>query len=166
MATIAVFLALGGGAYAALKLPKNSVGSKQIKANAVRSSKVKNGSLLADDFKAGQLPQGAKGDKGDPGAPATRLFLHAEYNPIAPAFTVYGHGPDVTAARNGQGDYTVTFPQDISECVAVGSIGSDFGTTTGSPTGTFNRVTSTAVRVFTFTGGTQQDQPFSVAVFC
>ena len=26
MATIAMFLALGGGAYAALKLPKNSVG--------------------------------------------------------------------------------------------------------------------------------------------
>lgn len=48
------------------------VGSKQLKANAVKSSKVKNGSLLAGDFKAGQLPagargvQGLKGDKGDP----------------------------------------------------------------------------------------------------
>ena len=31
MATIAVFLALGGGAYAALRLPKNSVGTRQIK---------------------------------------------------------------------------------------------------------------------------------------
>jgi hypothetical protein len=40
MATIAVFLALGGGAYAAFKLPENSVGSKQIKADAVKSSKV------------------------------------------------------------------------------------------------------------------------------
>jgi hypothetical protein len=73
MATVAVFLALGGGAYAALKLPKNSVGSKQIKANAVNSSKVANGSLLAGDFKAGQLPAGAaglKGDKGDPCSPS------------------------------------------------------------------------------------------------
>ena len=35
MATIAVFLALGGGAYAALRLPRNSVGARQIKANAV-----------------------------------------------------------------------------------------------------------------------------------
>jgi hypothetical protein len=70
IATIALFLALGGGAYAALKLPKNSVGSAQIKANAVNSSKVKNGSLLAGDFKAGQLPagaQGAQGLKGDQG---------------------------------------------------------------------------------------------------
>jgi hypothetical protein len=64
MATIAVFLALGGGAYAALSLPKNSVGSKQIKRNAVNSSKVKNRSLLAADFKAGQLPAGPQGLQG------------------------------------------------------------------------------------------------------
>jgi hypothetical protein len=31
MATIAVFLALGGGTYAALRLPQNSVGTRQIK---------------------------------------------------------------------------------------------------------------------------------------
>jgi hypothetical protein len=71
IATLALFIALGGGAYAALKLPKNSVGSKQIKKNAVTSKKVKNGSLLPSDFKPGQLPagargaQGPKGDKGD-----------------------------------------------------------------------------------------------------
>ena len=35
MATIAVFIALGGGAYAALKVPKDSVGNKQLKNNAV-----------------------------------------------------------------------------------------------------------------------------------
>jgi hypothetical protein len=64
MATIAVFVALGGGAYAALRVPKNSVGSKQLKANAVNSSKVKNGSLLEGDFKAGQLPAGPQGPKG------------------------------------------------------------------------------------------------------
>src|SRR4051794_7969218 len=72
MATIAVFVALGGGAYAAIKLPKNSVGTAQLKKNAVTGAKVKDGSLIAKDFKAGQLPvgaQGAKGDKGDPGAP-------------------------------------------------------------------------------------------------
>src|SRR3954451_22337955 len=73
MATFAVFVVLGGGAYAATKLPKNSVGAAQLKKNAVTSPKVKNGTLLAADFKAGQLPagaagaQGAKGDKGDPG---------------------------------------------------------------------------------------------------
>jgi hypothetical protein len=34
MATAAVFIALGGGAYAATRLPANSVGSRQLKENA------------------------------------------------------------------------------------------------------------------------------------
>lgn len=67
VALLALVVAMGGVGYAAFKLPKNSVGSKQIKANAVNSGKVKNGSLLADDFKAGQLPAGPKGDTGPQG---------------------------------------------------------------------------------------------------
>lgn len=69
VACIALFVALGSGAYAATQLPKNSVGSKQIKKNAVNSAKVKDGSLQATDFKAGQLPAGPQGPKGDTGAP-------------------------------------------------------------------------------------------------
>lgn len=68
MATVAVFIALGGGAYAALKLPKNSVGSKQIKRGAVTSRKVRNGSLKSVDFRAGQLPAGPTGPSGPQGA--------------------------------------------------------------------------------------------------
>jgi hypothetical protein len=64
IATLALFLALGGGAYAASKLPKNSVTAKQIKSNSITSRKVKNRSLLAKDFKAGQLPAGSGGAQG------------------------------------------------------------------------------------------------------
>ena len=74
--SLALFIALGGTGYAALKLPKNSVHAKQIAAGAVGSSEVKNHSLKAVDFAA--LPQGPKGDKGDPGAPgrdATQVVL-------------------------------------------------------------------------------------------
>jgi hypothetical protein len=67
MSTIAVFAALGGGAYAAVKLPKNSVGSAQIKSNAVTTAKVKDGSLTVKDFASGQLPAGSAGLKGDAG---------------------------------------------------------------------------------------------------
>jgi hypothetical protein len=66
-ATLALFVALSGGAYAAVKLPANSVGTTQIKDNAVTSPKVLDGSLLATDFKAGQLPAGPPGPAGPAG---------------------------------------------------------------------------------------------------
>jgi hypothetical protein len=81
VACVALVVALGGVSYAAGVLPKNSVGTAQlkkkavtgakIKQNAVTGAKVKDQTLMAADFKPGQLPagpQGPKGDKGDPGA--------------------------------------------------------------------------------------------------
>ena len=71
-ATLALFVALGGSSYAAIKLPARSVGTRELKPSAVTSSRVKDGSLLGKDFKQGQLPQGPKGDrgpKGDQGPP-------------------------------------------------------------------------------------------------
>ena len=77
MATIAVFVALSGGAYA-FSLPKNSVGTRELKAravtgakihkNAIASPQIKNFSLLAKDFKNGQLPAltGVRADDTDP----------------------------------------------------------------------------------------------------
>ena len=72
-ATLALFIALGGVSYAAVKLPANSVGSKQLRANAVTSSKVKNRSLQLADLSSGaaRTLKGAKGDagpRGDTGA--------------------------------------------------------------------------------------------------
>jgi hypothetical protein len=76
MATTAVFIALGGTSYAALQLPKGSVGTKQLKRNAVTSPKVKDGTLRLGDFKASQRalligphgPQGPQGPQGGTGA--------------------------------------------------------------------------------------------------
>lgn len=68
VAYLALFCALTGGAYAAITLPKNSVGAKQIKTGAVSSAKVADGSLAATDFAAGQLPAGEKGAAGAAGA--------------------------------------------------------------------------------------------------
>jgi hypothetical protein len=72
MVTLLAFVVLGGGAaYAANQLGKNSVGTKQLKNGAVTGAKVKDGSLGAGDFKAGQLPAGPKGDTGPMGPPGT-----------------------------------------------------------------------------------------------
>jgi hypothetical protein len=55
MATIAVFIALGGSAYAVTKLPKNSVGSKQLKKNSVTAAKIKDGTITGQKIKLSTL---------------------------------------------------------------------------------------------------------------
>lgn len=72
VALLALTVSLAGVSYAAVTLPKNSVGAKQLQKNAVSSKKVKDGSLVAADFGAGQLPAGAQGPKGEPGVPGAK----------------------------------------------------------------------------------------------
>jgi hypothetical protein len=55
MATVAVFIALGGASYAAVNLPKNSVGSRQIKTGAVTGTKLKNGAVTRAKIAAGAV---------------------------------------------------------------------------------------------------------------
>ena len=77
VALLALFLAAGGGqavASGVAHVAKLIDGSK-IKPSTITSKQVKDGSLLGKDFKAGELPAGAKGDagpKGDPGAPGAK----------------------------------------------------------------------------------------------
>jgi len=72
IATLALFLALGGGAYAAVKLPKNSVGAKQLKAGAVTPAKLSASAVSALAGKPGpQGPQGAPGAQGAQGSPGS-----------------------------------------------------------------------------------------------
>ncbi len=58
VASMALFVALGGASYAAVKLPKNSVGGAQIKKNAVSGAKVRNDSLGGWDVRNGTLRGG------------------------------------------------------------------------------------------------------------
>lgn len=78
LALAALLVASAGTSYAAATLPAGSVGSAAIKsgavsapklhADAVDSSKVADHSLLAKDFKTGQLPAGARGATGSTGS--------------------------------------------------------------------------------------------------
>ena len=68
IAYLALFVALGTStAFAANQLAKKSVGTPQLKKNAVVSSKVKDRSLKAVDFADGQLPAGKPGEAGAQG---------------------------------------------------------------------------------------------------
>jgi hypothetical protein len=50
VSTLCLFVLLGGVAYAGIKLPANSVGTKQLKPSAVNGDKVADGSLSAADI--------------------------------------------------------------------------------------------------------------------
>jgi hypothetical protein len=78
VAIIALAVALGGTSYAALQLPRNSIGARHIKAGAVGSAEVKNRSLRLRDFAAGTRralkgPPGEPGPQGLPGSGAAGL---------------------------------------------------------------------------------------------
>jgi hypothetical protein len=128
VAFVALLAALSG---TALALPgKNTVDSGDIKKgavnapdvgkNAITSGKVKDRSLLAKDFKPGQLPAGPKGDpgpKGDAG-PKGDPGLQGDQGPPGPTFgettsdgggTVTGCGPSTVLSQN----VTVTSPSRI-----------------------------------------------------
>jgi hypothetical protein len=114
MASAAVFIALGGSSYAAVVLSKDSVRSRHIAdgqvkradlaRNAVTSRAVKDGALLARDFRAGQLPagaagpQGPQGAKGDPGRDFTPQTV------LPPGALLVGHW----AVGGGAGDWMGT----------------------------------------------------------
>ena len=77
VAYAALFVALGGTSYAAVKLPAGSVGTKELHHGAVTKTKlhrdavtstiVRDHTLKVVDFARGQLTAGAKGDKGEKG---------------------------------------------------------------------------------------------------
>jgi hypothetical protein len=89
VSTLALFAALGGVSYAAITIPKNSVGTKQLRAGAVTSKKVKDGTLLAKDLAPGQFLNGATGAPGLAGAPGTDGAdgQDGQIGPVGPAGT-------------------------------------------------------------------------------
>ncbi|MBV9309713.1 MAG: hypothetical protein JOZ73_02720 [Solirubrobacterales bacterium] len=85
VACIALVVALGSGAYAAFRLPANSVGTKQLKAHAVTPKKLSRKTINL--LKGKQGPMGATGSPGSPGAPGTaRAYAYVHGSVTSPTF--------------------------------------------------------------------------------
>jgi hypothetical protein len=174
VACAALFVSLTGAGYAAVVLPKNSVGTKQLKRNAVNSAKVKKHSLLRSDFKRGQIPrgpqgiqgvQGIQGAKGDPGTPATRLWAY-----VSSAGTLRGGGGVVASSRISDGWFSVTFNQSVVNCAATAG---HLRETTDSSVNVTNhlaitRYTTTELRIYIWNTVINDNVniPFALIVVC
>lgn len=79
ISVVALIVALGGTSYAAMKVPRGSVGHAQLRPGAVQSDVVKDGSLLKRDFNPKDLPAGPKGDPG-----ATNVQIRGAVGATAP----------------------------------------------------------------------------------
>lgn len=182
--TLALVVALGGGGAAvAAGVAKNSVGTKQLKANAVTSAKVKNDSLTGKDVQEstlGQVPSALDADHAD----------HADHAATADSATTAGRAGNVhaavvqangtlvagqsldavSAARQDTGLYEVGFDRNIAGCAATASIaypGEGFLTIPGqvAVTGLENDPTGLFV-VTADLNGSSADMPFAVTVVC
>ncbi len=136
IALLALVIAIAGAGYAVVALPRNSVGTPQIKNAAVNSAKVKDKSLLARDFKPGQLPRGAQGDEGPPG-PVGATGPTGAQGPAGPAGPAGPQGATGAAGATGAiGPSWGTMWRDsdasLSSCVPADLVGNSLSLTRSS----------------------------------
>ena len=175
---LALFIALGGTGYAAVTLPRNSVGSTQIKKRAVGSSELKTNAVTSRACeplgraerplgpRAASRSAGSRGRKVPPARPASRCA-----RPFRPAAPSSAATPSAPRTRAGPTSTASAFDRDISSCVATATLASvptAGGTdqpTAGRITVTQDQPTSVLVRTFA-ADGTPAEQPFNVIIAC
>lgn len=134
-ATLALFLALGGTSYAALQLPRNSVGSAQIRSSAVGRSElasravtsrnINDRSVGIDDIstrakaalRGRQGPAGPQGVAGPPGAPG--VTYSGAFNTLP---SKRAGNASFANREGGTNEYVVEFPRNVDACVATATL--------------------------------------------
>lgn len=161
-ATLALVIALGGTGYAAMTLPRNSVGSAQLKKGAVQKSDIKKGAVTDKTVKNRSLGTGDLSTK-------ARQALGG-YTAAVSSAGGLARGNAVAAANvGGDGVYTVQWRRDVSTCEAVASLASVPGGPVADPPGgsATLRFVSPGVEVRTFdAAGAPADLPFTVIAIC
>lgn len=168
-ASLALFIALGGTSYAAITLPRNSVGPAQIRSSAVSSTEIRDRSIRLRDVspttrrqlegRAG--PQGPPGAPGPAGQPAARYFAA-----LSPA-GAFLRGSATSGGRAGEpGSYLVGFASSVSGCAFNATVGSTDGRSVGAGRATVSDQGG-VVGVQTYdASGAPADLPFHLLVVC
>jgi hypothetical protein len=175
IASLALFIALGGLAYAA-SLPRNSVGSAQLRADAVGSSEIRARAVGSSEIRDRSLRlsdvsgsvrrslrgrQGPAGPAGPPG-PTYHAAINSDGGRV--------RGNAVAASHdNATGIYALHFANEVSRCQATATLAQvPGGSVVDPPPGrTTVRPSGHGVEVRTYdTDGTLRDLPFNVIVAC
>jgi hypothetical protein len=190
VATLALFVALGGASYAAIKIPKNSVGTKHIKKGAITAdkidkgaitaqkirrgavgtAKIRDGSLVEDDFE--EFPEGEEGpagfdgrdgfdgNEGPQGPPGSSTQPWVVVNADG---TKARGSADVTSSKTAAGTYTVSFDAgNLSACGFLATLDGASGSVAANGGTPDNDVEVTTYNA----GGAPTDRAFNLIVNC
>ena len=181
VATLALFIALGGISYAAVKIPRNSIGTKHIKKGAITADKIRNGAIGSAKIRDGgvqtddldELPEGEPGRDGldgrdgfdgvdgTPGVPGPPA--NPEWWVVVKADGTLERGTAMTTAKTGTGTYTVNFAGDRRGCGFVASMVDGAGSVAAGA----GAAETTDVAVLTFdAAGVAADRAFNLTARC
>ncbi len=166
VALIALFVALGGGAYAASKIGTSDIKNKAITTPKLDKKAVKGSKLDKEAVKKNKIKDEAvtSSKLGEESVTNSKL-AHPSYWAVAgPNALIRGNGAtSVTRANNG--NYRVEFETDVSEC-SYQVTGLDVNQ---NLIGHADRDVTNSLRVFVSlrdTGGTRTDGEYNLAVHC
>lgn len=167
VSTIALFAAFGGVSYAAVTLPRNSVGSRQIRTSAVGTSEIRNGSVHLADISATTKTHltGATGPAGPAGPAGANA---ASYFAVVSGSGQFLRGNATSGGHTsvGSGSYTIAFAVNVSTCAYSATLGGSDAT--NQPPG-FVTVRDdggkVGVQIYD-TAGNPADRPFHLTVAC
>lgn len=177
ISSVALFVALGGTSYA-LTLPRNSVGTAQIRAGAVGASELRTGAVQTKDVRDRSLGvrdlslsaraslRGAKGPVGPvgPAGPPS-----ATYRSAVDASGDQNRGNAIAIDRRGLNQYLVGFDRNINDCVTTATLAAVPGATpTTPPAGriTVGRESGRALVKTYDAAGNVASLPFHLIVAC
>jgi hypothetical protein len=166
VALVALFVAMGGSAYAAMVIT-----SGDIKNNTIRSRDVRNGGLIGKDMGANRV--GGRAIKESTLGTVTSALVAEGSTHFAVVNQggqqVRGRGT-TSVARTGPGRYQAIFNRDVRSCAYVGTIG---GPTAAAPpnngqitvSSLASNVNGVDIRT-TGANGNDANKPFHLVVLC
>lgn len=176
-ATLALFVALGGTSWAAISLPRNSVGSAQIRTGAVGTSELRRSAVRSTDIKNGTIRladvgvssraalRGAKGDTGPAGPPGPSTTPHFAVVSSSGQL-LRGNATSGDHTVSGSGEYVVGFARGVTGCAFTATLGTPDGAAAAAGRITVQQV-GDRVGVRTFdVAGNAADLPFHLIVAC